>query len=242
MRARAKAVNWSGERTRLACWRSRPRERKLFFERLSPSDGRFRRRRRNEHARRARSPDKNRSTKCAFLRYAENGNMPKLIITTEVQGKIAYEFTEKLITIGRATDNMIVIDDPSVSGRHAQLQLAGEIYRVKDLDSTNGTRVNGVPVTETGLRFDDRIRFGAIEARFEPDARGSQPLPALEQIEAKPAESSAAPVDFANASPFRQRAKDRDPTRNAILAAAAVALVAFLASMIAVLAMHAPMF
>jgi pSer/pThr/pTyr-binding forkhead associated (FHA) protein len=166
--------------------------------------------------------------------------VPKLIITTEVQGKIAYEFTEKLITIGRATDNMIVIDDPSVSGRHAQLQLAGDIYRVKDLDSTNGTRVNGVPVTETGLRFDDRIRFGAVEARFEPDARGSQPLPALEQIEAKPAESSAAPVDFANASPFRQRAKDRDPTRNVILAAAGVALLAFLASMIAVLAMHAP--
>ena len=135
---------------------------------------------------------------------------------------------------------MIVIDDPSVSGRHAQLQLTGEIYRIKDLDSTNGTRVNGVPITETGLRFDDRIRFGAVEARFEPDARGSQPLPALEQIQATPAESSAAPVDFASASPFRQRAKDQDPTRNLILAAASVALVAFLASMIAVLAMHAP--
>src|ERR1700716_221763 len=135
---------------------------------------------------------------------------------------------------------MFVIEDPSVSGRHAQLQVVGEIHRIKDLESTNGTRVNGVPITETGLRFDDRIRFGAIEARFEPDARGSQPLPALEQIEASRAESSAAPVDFANASPFRQRTKDRDPTRNVILAAAGVALAAFLATMIAVLAMHAP--
>jgi pSer/pThr/pTyr-binding forkhead associated (FHA) protein len=166
--------------------------------------------------------------------------VPKLIITTEAQGKIAYEFTEELITIGRAPDNMIVIDDPSVSGRHAQLQVVGEIHRIKDLDSTNGTRVNGIPITETGLRFDDRIRFGAVEARFEPDVRGSQPLPALEEIQAKPADSSAAPVDFANASPFRQRAKDRDPTQKVILAAAAVALLAFLASMIAVLTMHAP--
>lgn len=166
--------------------------------------------------------------------------MPKLIITTDAQGKIAYEFTEELITIGRSPDNMIVIDDPSVSGRHAQLQMVGEIHRIKDLESTNGTRVNGIPITETGLRFDDRIRFGAVEARFEPDVRGSQPLPALEQIQARPAESSAAPVDFANASPFRQRAKDHDPTRNVILGAAAVALLVFLASMIAVLAMHAP--
>ncbi len=166
--------------------------------------------------------------------------MPKLVLTTEAQGKVAYEFTEDLVTIGRAPDNMIVIDDPSVSSRHAQLELTGEIYRVKDLESTNGTRVNGIPVTETALRFDDRIRFGKIEARFEPDIRGSQPLPVLEEIEAKPAEMSAAPVDFSNASPFPRRAKNRDPVRTAIFGVAAVAILTFLGSMIAVLLMHSP--
>jgi pSer/pThr/pTyr-binding forkhead associated (FHA) protein len=166
--------------------------------------------------------------------------MPKLVLTTEAQGKVAYEFTEDLITIGRAPDNMIVIDDPSVSGRHAQLELTGEIYRVKDLESTNGTRVNGIPITETALRFDDRIRFGRIEARFEPDTRGSQPLPELEEIEAKPAEMSAAPVDFSNASPFPRRANDRDPVRTAIFGVAAVAILTFFGSMMAVLLMHAP--
>jgi pSer/pThr/pTyr-binding forkhead associated (FHA) protein len=166
--------------------------------------------------------------------------MPKLIITTDAQGKIAYEFTEDLITIGRAPDCMIIIDDPSVSGRHAQLEVAGETYRLKDLDSTNGTRVNGIPITETVLRFDDRIRFGAIEGRFEPDTRGSQPLPPVEQIEAKSAQTSVAPVDFENASPFPRRTKDRDPVRTAIIAGAIVAGLAFIGSMIAVLAMHAP--
>src|SRR2546430_3496687 len=107
--------------------------------------------------------------------------MPKLILTTEAQGKVAYEFAERSITIGRAPDNAIVLDDPSVSSRHAQLELSGETYRLKDLESTNGTRVNGLPVTtETALRFDDRIRFGAVDARFEPDTRGSQPLPDVE--------------------------------------------------------------
>src|ERR1700736_5889781 len=133
-------------------------------------------------------------------------NMPRLVISGA-----AHELTDSVITIGRAPDNMIVIDDPSVSGRHAQLRLAGEVYRLKDLESTNGTRVNGIPVTETALRFDDRIRFGGVEARFESDTRGSQPLPTLEQIEAKVAETSAAPVDFENASPFPRRSKGRDP-------------------------------
>ncbi len=161
--------------------------------------------------------------------------MPKVVISG-----FAHEFSEELVTIGRAPDNLIVIDDPSVSSRHAQLELKGDTYRLKDLGSTNGTRVNGQPITETTLRFDDRIRFGAIEARFEPDTRGSQPLPHVEEVAARPAETSAAPVDFANASPFPGRSKDRDPTRNAIFAAAAVAILAFLASMIAVLTMHAP--
>jgi pSer/pThr/pTyr-binding forkhead associated (FHA) protein len=161
--------------------------------------------------------------------------MPKLIVTGT-----AHELTEELITIGRAPDNLIVIDDPSVSGRHAEIRLSGEIYHLKDLGSTNGTRVNGIPITETALRFDDRIRFGAIDARFEPDTRGSQPLPQFEEIAARPAESSAAPVDFANASPFPRRKQQKDPIRAAILGVAALAFLAFLASMVAVLTMHAP--
>src|SRR5438105_14565568 len=161
--------------------------------------------------------------------------MPKLIISG-----ITHELVEDLITIGRSPDNMIVISDPSVSSHHAQLQLAGETYRLNDLDSTNGTRVNGIPATETVLRFDDRIRFGGIEARYEPDTRGSQPLPQLEEIEAKPADLSAAPVDFANASPFPARKGQEDPTRTAIFVGSAIVLLVFLGSMIAMLMMHAP--
>jgi pSer/pThr/pTyr-binding forkhead associated (FHA) protein len=166
--------------------------------------------------------------------------MPKLIVTTEAQGKIGYELTEDLITIGRAPDNMVIIEHPSVSGRHAQMERSGEIYRLKDLESTNGTRVNGIPIKETAVRIDDRIRFGGVEARFQSDVTGSQPLPAMEEIGATPAELSAAPVDFANASPFPRRAKDQDPVKTAILAAAGIAILAFLGSMVAVLAMHAP--
>src|SRR6266545_3205753 len=161
--------------------------------------------------------------------------MPKLIISGT-----AHDLVEDLITIGRGPDNTITINDPSVSTRHAQLELAGETYRLKDLDSTNGTRVNGIPITETMLRFDDRLRFGAAEARYEPDTRGSQPLPQPEEIRARPAELSAVPADFANASPFARQKGQKDSFRNAILSAWELCCSYFLAAMIAVLMMHAP--
>jgi pSer/pThr/pTyr-binding forkhead associated (FHA) protein len=161
--------------------------------------------------------------------------MPRLII-----GETAHEIAKDGITIGRAPDNIIVLTDRSVSNRHAVLRLANGSYYLKDLGSTNGTRVNGIPITETALRFDDRIRFGAVESRFESDARGSQPLPALEEIAAKPAESSTVPINFQNASPFPREQELRDGVRTVLFAAAAVALLAFLGSMVAVWFMHAP--
>src|SRR5438046_8689846 len=117
--------------------------------------------------------------------------MPKLVVNGTT-----YELVDDLITIGRSPDNTIVINNPSVSARHAHLQLAGETYRLKDLGSTNGTHVNGKPVTETLLSFHDRIRFGATEARFEPDASGSRPLPQIAEIKARTAALTAAPADF----------------------------------------------
>ncbi len=165
------------------------------------------------------------------LDYAD---MPKLIISGTT-----YELVDDLVTIGRGPDNTIIINNPSVSARHARLHSTGETYRLKDLGSTNGTQVNGKPVTETLLCFDDRIRFGAAEARYESDASGSRPLPQLEEIKATTAELSAVPADFANVSPFRRQKQQSDPVRNAIFVGLAIALLVFLGSMIAVLMMHA---
>jgi hypothetical protein len=162
-------------------------------------------------------------------------NMPRLIISGT-----AHELAEDLITVGRGPDNMIVINDPSVSTHHAQLQRAGETYRLKDLNSANGTRVNDLPAAETSLRFGDRIRFGAAEARYEPDVSGSQPLPRPEKIIARSTELSAVPADFINASPFPRQREENDSFRTAISIALVVLALIFLGSMIAVLTMHAP--
>jgi pSer/pThr/pTyr-binding forkhead associated (FHA) protein len=162
--------------------------------------------------------------------------MPKLILSG-----VTYELVDEAITIGRGPDNTIVVNDPSISTHHAQLLLEGDTYRLKDLDSTNGTRVNGKPVTETVLRFDDRIRFGAAEARYESsEASGSKPLPKPEEIKAQFAANSATQPHFTNASPFRRPEQQNDPVRMGIFVGLGIVLLVFFGSMIAVLMMHAP--
>ena len=169
--------------------------------------------------------------------------MPKLTIGNETGESISHDLVEEIYTIGRSPENTIRLDDGSVSGRHAELLLVAQNCFLKDLDSTNGTVVNGLAISDVQLRAGDRIRFGKVEAYFECEiADGAQQLPDLEQVEARPAELSARPADFANASPFPGRKKAKDPARMAILAAVALAVVAFLASMIALFMMRPPAF
>jgi pSer/pThr/pTyr-binding forkhead associated (FHA) protein len=166
--------------------------------------------------------------------------MTKLVITGDA-GRTPHELTDELVTIGRAPDNAIHLNDPSVSGRHAQLVAAGDTYQLVDLESTNGTVVNGNAVTRVTLRPGDVIRFGAVEACFECDRpAAAEPVPMLPEAEALPAAVSAKPADFANASPFPKRKTEKDPTRNLIYAAAGIAILAFLASMLALAQMQAP--
>jgi pSer/pThr/pTyr-binding forkhead associated (FHA) protein len=169
--------------------------------------------------------------------------MPKLTIRTEAGESISHDLVEETYTIGRSPDNSIQLDDTSVSGRHAELAVVAESCYLKDLGSTNGTLVNGQAVTGVQLRAGDKIRFGKVEACFECEpSTAAEPLPHLEEVATRPSDSSARPADFANASPFQGRKTKKDPARNAVFAAVAVALLAFVASMIALALMKAPAF
>lgn len=68
--------------------------------------------------------------------------------------------------IGRAPAADLVLDDPSVSRYHARIEVQGRRVDVRDLDSTNGTRVNGREISAAPLEAGDRIAFGSIEARL----------------------------------------------------------------------------
>lgn len=70
--------------------------------------------------------------------------------------------------LGRSRECDVVLDDSSVSRRHAQLRPQGEEWTLEDMGSTNGVRVNGAPVRAPRvLRTGDRIELGSTEMLFE---------------------------------------------------------------------------
>lgn len=70
-------------------------------------------------------------------------------------------------TIGRASDNRIVLHENTVSGHHAVIRNANGIFQITDLDSTNGTSVNGVPKKSAVLENGDVLKLGSARLRFE---------------------------------------------------------------------------
>ncbi len=79
------------------------------------------------------------------------------------------------MTIGRAAENEIVLDSSDVSRRHARLTWVGNQLRIEDLNSTNGTRVNGTPVRLSDVQPGDQLTLGAqvltVEAEDGPRGR-----------------------------------------------------------------------
>ncbi len=74
-----------------------------------------------------------------------------------------------LTSIGRAGTNSVVLDDDYVSGEHALLMLRGQQWWLEDLNSRNGTLLNGVPMTEaTVISPGDVIVIGNMQLLVEP--------------------------------------------------------------------------
>lgn len=71
------------------------------------------------------------------------------------------------LVIGRLPECAIVLNDPNVSRRHAEIRRRGADVFVVDLGSTNGTRVNGVRVKEQLLKDGDEIEVGTSNVLFE---------------------------------------------------------------------------
>lgn len=70
-------------------------------------------------------------------------------------------------TIGRSRDCDLVIDDPNISRHHAELRAEGDSWRIADLGSTNGIKINRRRVDDGLLRSGDRITLGLTDFDFE---------------------------------------------------------------------------
>jgi hypothetical protein len=96
------------------------------------------------------------SARRAYLLVSQGGDRP-----------IQFDLGDALISIGRASDNDVIVDDPLVSRHHCQLKLQHGAYSFADLGSRNGSWVNGQQVSEIALGPGDMIRIGNTEIEFQ---------------------------------------------------------------------------
>jgi pSer/pThr/pTyr-binding forkhead associated (FHA) protein len=84
-----------------------------------------------------------------------------------------FGLTEGEMHLGRAVDNELVFDDPSLSRRHARLRCQGARVELEDLGSSNGTFVNGRRISSGSAGAGDLVRFGDLVFRCEGAEQGS---------------------------------------------------------------------
>ncbi|MGH2757491.1 MAG: FhaA domain-containing protein [Actinomycetota bacterium] len=90
-----------------------------------------------------------------------------IVLDDDGKDKERISITRTPIVIGRMSSSDIVLADPNVSRRHAELRLEGSRWMLVDLGSTNGTLVNGKLAREHEISDGDRLSFGTSELRFE---------------------------------------------------------------------------
>ena len=88
------------------------------------------------------------------------------VVTLTVRGK-RREIASRRVVIGRSKDCDVQITDPNASRRHAELRQEGSAYWLIDLDSTNGTTVNGHRTSRSKLDSGDTITIGSTDLLFE---------------------------------------------------------------------------
>jgi len=97
--------------------------------------------------------------------------MARLILSLDGSVMAEYNMNKERYTIGRLPDNDIRIDNPAVSGHHSLIINILNDSFLEDLNSTNGTYVNGKRIQTVQLEPGDRIQIGRVEliALRDPD-------------------------------------------------------------------------
>jgi hypothetical protein len=134
--------------------------------------------------------------------------MARLVLLSEGLTGRTFELKAEKTTVGRVSDNMFEIPEASVSSHHAEIHLRGNDVLIKDLDSTNGTFINGEKVSEATLKPGQILRVGMVEMRLETGdpgaaAAASKKVQMLDQTRVIPQgvkldelEGSRTPLDF----------------------------------------------
>lgn len=96
--------------------------------------------------------------------------MPKMIVSIDGVVIKEVQLTKDRTSLGRRPYNDIVIDNLAVSGEHAVLQMTGNEVYLEDLNSTNGTYVNGKAIKKRLLQNSDLVEIGKYKIKYVNEA------------------------------------------------------------------------
>jgi pSer/pThr/pTyr-binding forkhead associated (FHA) protein len=106
--------------------------------------------------------------------------MARLVLSLDGQVLAEYNMSKERYTVGRLPDNDIRIDNPAVSGHHALIINILNDSFLEDLNSTNGTYVNGKIVKKHAMQHGDVITVGHHSLRFI-DSEADEPADEFEK-------------------------------------------------------------
>ena len=149
--------------------------------------------------------------------------MAEIIFTAGAFAGRRFELPDSGLVIGKKNDADLILQDPSVSGQHAKVTCLDGIWRIRDLQSTNGTSVNGREIEVVELKDGDQISMGdtvfvfkmqtAEESGAAAGAETSEaamPAPAPVRVE-PPAPMPSAPTPPAPRAPVPEPAAFEPP-------------------------------
>lgn len=110
----------------------------------------------------------------ADVETASAGPVPVAMMRCEGQLHVLYAGEN---SVGRSPDCHVVLNEPTVSRRHAAIVIEGESIYLEDRGSTNGTYLNGHKIREARVRLKDTIGFGILRATITRGVSLTAPLP-----------------------------------------------------------------
>ena len=129
--------------------------------------------------------------------------MGKLVVSLDGVVIKEMQITKDKTTLGRRPYNDIVIDNLAVSGEHAVLQMVGPDVFIEDLNSTNGTYINGKAIKKQLLAHNDTVEIGKYKIKYMVDDGSDYEKTMVIRTAGGPgASSGAAPVSVTAPATF----------------------------------------
>ena len=130
---------------------------------------------------------------------------PRVIILSEIMRGKTFELTNGVYRIGRTEEQDICIPDGTISTLHCELVKDEEGYIAFDKNSTNGTRINGIRITEQRLCNSDILQVGGIEILFDcEDKANTTSITTQTAIDLETSAGAFSSGNLSNIDPTRQ--------------------------------------